>query len=65
MVQLSNGRRLVCNGGVMGIDEGLRLYDGYNCLLQEAQANSLSPNEKRDLANIMIQRWMAFGRGFK
>ncbi len=71
-LKLSNGREVYANGGIIGLDEQMRLFEGYDGAinypapdwLSETEVDEISryltSSEAVELADIMIARWQAF-----
>jgi len=62
MVTFSTGREFVANFGIIGISPNLEVYEGYDGHVFDGPAD-LSEEERRELADHMIERWIAFGKG--
>lgn len=60
-IKLKSGREIYANNGIVGIDAGLELYEGYDGGIDLDDCPSpLSHEEKLEFADIMIDRWMRF-----
>lgn len=68
--ELSTGRFLEANYGIIGIDPCGGIYDGYDssCEIRDASgqylgraSKDLSPAERTELAEYMIEQWRKFG----
>lgn len=67
-IKLHNGKVLYANQGIIGIDENLELYHGYDGSFPEyfdASDGVLIKAEQIEVANIAIQRWKEFRRKAK
>ncbi len=53
----STGREVYANKGIIGIDSDLSLTYGYD---GDFEGDSLSNEEKLEIANFMITRWLQF-----
>jgi len=65
-ITLSSGHQFKANGTVVGIGEDLRVTEGWDGGIAEANADGLedtdnwSPEECRELADMMIDRWTRY-----
>jgi hypothetical protein len=72
--ELSTGRRLRANGGVLGMSEALRLTSGYDDTLylepddghcwQAEELGVLTDDERREIADHMIGLWQKWALGW-
>lgn len=58
-VKLPSGRLIDANEGIIGIDAAGRAFEGYDGFLESMgnEASYLTPEERRELADLMIERW--------
>lgn len=67
---LSTGRSFYANNGILGLDEDLNLYGGYDGKISlenysfdsDSMLPEFKPEEITEIADIMITRWQAFKR---
>ena len=55
-IQLSSGRVLDPNCGVVGVNHKLEVYEGYD----SSWIRYFTADEKRELADVMLARWQAY-----
>lgn len=58
---LSTGRTMYANCGIIGIDPELNVSQGYDGQLFRFGENSLTPEERREISDYMIDLWTRFG----
>ena len=58
-VTLSSGRQFYAYGCILGIDEDLTIYNGYDGFLREDLDDDkpLTADERREIADHMIELW--------
>jgi hypothetical protein len=64
MIKLSTGKEVYANRGILGInpecDEVTEGYDGGVCTVDDLPRFHITNEEKIELADIAIERWMKF-----
>jgi hypothetical protein len=68
-VRFSSGREAYANRGIIGINEMLELYEGYDGTIryppyEPGAADELSKEDMRELADLMIATWTRFRNAF-
>ncbi len=62
--EFSSGRKMYAHWGIIGIDEDLRLSEGYDGGIgypgNETRPSEFTPDDMRELADELIRRWTAF-----
>ncbi len=58
---LPSGRTFYANQGIIGIDPGGSISQGYDGGLEPSGEGDFTPDERRQLAEMMIERWRKFG----
>ena len=65
-IKLDSGRSLEPSGGIIGINEELEVFEGYDSPLYSYSEKSplrdekLTNGERQQIANMMIDRWIQF-----
>lgn len=57
-IKLATGRELYANRGIVGIDAEGNAFEGYDSGLSDAP---LTLDERREIAEMMIERWRKYG----
>ena len=62
-IELSNGRKISANCGILGIDNEGNLYEGYDGVLFDSRHDNAqwTAEERRELAQFAIERWQKWG----
>ena len=70
-MKLSTGKTIDANQGIIGIDEDLDVYEGYDGHIPLVDYDwdpegphelTLTAEERRELSALMVDRWTRFGR---
>ena len=65
--KLSTGRMIDANEGILGLDEKLRLTEGYDGMVyfhdDDYNDAPLTKEERYEIARYMIKRWNQFAEG--
>ena len=59
-ITLPSGKSFHANHGLVGINSKLEVSEGYDGMLDDYD-NYLSPQERRELSEYMIDLWRKFG----
>jgi hypothetical protein len=54
--ELSTGRKIYANGGIVGINTELEVYEGYDGIVREF-TERLTPEEQDEFCDFMIALW--------
>jgi len=62
-VKLRNGKSFYANNGIVGINDDLQVYEGYDGHIDvHSHDRDLSVNDKMMLAERMIDLWRAYAK---